>query len=62
MKSICQNSKWFIGQFKMPKGSANRLLWVVLSTSETSEVRAFCGLANSTHLIHERSRFQWTNG
>ena len=47
--------EWSIRQFKMSRNNANRLPWVVLQTSGTSEVGIFQSLVNgsSPMLTHE---------
>ena len=47
--------KWSIKQFNMYRSSTNKLPWIVLQTSGTSEVGTLCSIVNvfSTVLIHE---------
>lgn len=59
--------KWSIKQFNMCRSSTNKLPWIVLQTSGTSEVGTLCSLLNvfSPVLMHEdshcvsRSMLQW---
>ena len=61
MKPICHTNKLeqFIRQFKMFGTSMNRLPWVILWTSGTSEVGTFCSLVNvyAPICIHEGYHF-----